>query len=773
MFQNIDDKINYKNFYEKYLGPPKREAGEWLFLCPFHGDKHPSMHVEEKTGKYHCKACGAAGNAQIFLMNFLNIDKKEAWKMLLEEAGIEPKKKPVKAPTATIEEYARIKKLPLNFLTEKCGLKNTANGFLIPYYDVSGKLVRNKLRCHFLGKEYGTRFRWDGKGQIVPYGLWLLNKFRTTGYVILVEGESDSHCLWLNGIPAIGIPGADSFKTEFAKYFDGLKLYIHKERGTSGETFVKAVTSKLQEAGFNDENGVFVVSCDAVWGFDDPADLWSDNPIKEVFVERMQAVLKKAEPVEIKDETKLSVGRPCTEFGNAERFVDQYGSKFRYCSEWGKWLYWNGKQMCIDTTGEVQRAVKKTIRSIYTEAAACKDFEMQKNLAKHAIKSEKNSQVKAVIELAKSEETIAVSSDELDRDLWLFNVWNGTIDLRSGRLMPHSINNLITKISPVEFDETAQCPRWIEFLNQIFNNDQELIEYIQKAVGYSMTGDTREQCLFFFYGHGSNGKSTFVETIQALMGNYAKQVSNETLMVKKNEGVPNDIAMLKGSRMVATSETDEGKRLNESLIKQLTGGDMVSARFLHQEWFEFKPTFKIWILGNHKPNIRGDDNGIWRRIRLIPFNVIIPDELQDKALPEKLLAELPGILNWGIEGCLKWQKEGLKVPSIVAKATAEYRRDMDILGDFFEEVCVFRDDLIVAHADLYAEYREYVKSTGGYELSSKAFAMKLKERGFQKDTIGKSGAKAWRGLHIRSRGEHLKVYNGGSKEVAATSEPIF
>lgn len=461
----------------------------------------------------------------------------------------------------------------------------------------------------------------------------------------------------------------------------------------------------------------------------------------------------------------------CTELGNSERLIAKFGTQFRYCGTWSKWLWWNGKRLVIDDTGEINRCAKATVRSIYAEAAASLNDFRRKELAKHAVKSESDAKIRAMINLAKTDPIIAVTPDQLDTDIWLFNVLNGTINLKSGKIESHSIDNMITKIAPVTYDPEAKCPLWINFLNQIFSGDQDLIKFIQKTIGYSLTGDTREQCLFFLYGHGSNGKSTFLETVQEFMGtDYCKQTPSDTLMAKRNEGIPNDIAMLKGTRLVSSSETEQGKRLYEPLVKQLTGGDRISARFMRGEWFDFKPTFKIFILTNHRPNIVGDDNGIWRRIRLIPFNVMIPDHEQDKTLPEKLKKELPGILNWAIRGCLMWQKEGLVVPEIIAKATSEYRKDMDILGDFFEEKCVMRDDLVVTHADLYQEYQFYVRKNGGYELSSKAFSMKLSERGFVKTKIGKGCNKGWIGIDLLSRGNYLKVYNGKIKQTDQSAE---
>ena len=246
------------------------------------------------------------------------------------------------------------------------------------------------------------------------------------------------------------------------------------------------------------------------------------------------------------------------------------------------------------------------------------------------------------------------------------------------------------------------------------NGNEKLIAYLQKAVGYTLTGDTSEQVLHFLYGLGANGKSTFLETIMAMLGDYAKQTSTETILVKKmTGGIPNDLAGLKGARLVSAQEVESGRRLAESLVKQLTGGDTISARFLHGEFFDFKPTFKLWISGNSKPVVRGGDYAIWRRIRLIPFTVQIPPEEQDRRLSEKLRGELPGILNWSLAGCLAWQREGLTPPEEVTAATESYRDEMDIIGQFIGERCLMGPEYKVTAKKLYAAFVEWSELHGG------------------------------------------------------------
>ena len=272
--------------------------------------------------------------------------------------------------------------------------------------------------------------------------------------------------------------------------------------------------------------------------------------------------------------------------------------------------------------------------------------------------------------------------DALDTDPWLLNVENGTLDLRTGQLHRHRPDDLITKVAPVHYDPEAVCPTWDMFLKRIMAGDEALVHYLQKIFGYSLTGVAREQCIFLAYGGGANGKSTAITAVTSVIGAYAQHTPTETLLVKRNDGIPNDVARLHGARLVTAAEAECHRRLAEALVKQLTGGDKIAARFLHGEWFEFTPGFKVVLAVNHKPAIQGTDHAIWRRIRLIPFTVTIPAKEQNKTLSEKLHAGNAGILRWAVDGCLAWQQDGLDPPSAVSEATAAYRDEMDTVGAF-------------------------------------------------------------------------------------------
>lgn len=432
--------------------------------------------------------------------------------------------------------------------------------------------------------------------------------------------------------------------------------------------------------------------------------------------------------------------RQNTEIGNALRLCDRHGDDLRYLhpkTSHGYWLNWNGERWQTDETGEVRRLAQKTVLSIYAEAAALQDDQERKARAGWAVRSETLSKIDSMITLAETQPGIPVSVSDLDADLWLLNCQNGTLDLRTGELLQHTREHLITKQIPVAYDPEAKCPEWTRFIRKVLP-DPELAAFIGRAVGYSLTASTREQCLFLLHGLGANGKSTFIETIRALMGDYALETQAETLMVKSHgsSGPNNDVARLRGARFVSARESEEGQRLAESLVKSLTGGDTITARFLHKEHFEFKPDFKLWLATNHKPLIGGVDDGIWRRMRLIPFDVSIPKQERDLDLPNKLIGELPGILAWAVKACLIWQQYGLREPKTIREATEDYRADMDTLGSFIETHAVTGPNAKEKAGDLYRRYSHWCMDNGERDCGNTAFGRRLNDRGFRSEKRG-------------------------------------
>jgi putative DNA primase/helicase len=438
-----------------------------------------------------------------------------------------------------------------------------------------------------------------------------------------------------------------------------------------------------------------------------------------------------------------------TDLGNAQRLVAQHGQDIRYCHPWRRWLVWDGSRWAKDETGVVLLLAKETVRFIYAEAAATVDEKTRKAIAEHAKRSESAMRIRAMVALAESEPGIPVLPGEMDQHEWLFNVKNGTIDLRTGELRPHRREDMITKVAPVDYAPAAKCPTWLAFLERVMAGNRRLMGFLQRAAGYSLTASTREQCFFLLHGTGANGKSVFLTTLLAAAGEYGIQAAPDLLLRKSGESHPTEVADLFGARLVVATETEAGRRLAENLVKQLTGGDRLKARFMRQDFFEFEATHKIWLATNNKPTVKGTDYAIWRRIKLIPFTVTIPPEERDQSLPEKLRQELPGILTWAVQGCLEWQARGLDEPSEVTDATCAYRDEQDVLGGFIRDRCVVQPWAKVLARDLYRAYTEWCGENGEHPMAQRNFGMRLSERGFSNQR-GAGGRHLWVGIGLTS-----------------------
>lgn len=435
-----------------------------------------------------------------------------------------------------------------------------------------------------------------------------------------------------------------------------------------------------------------------------------------------------------------------TDLGNANRMVALHGTQLRFVDLWGKWLVWDGTRWCRDETAEIYRRARSTVDRLFRQAANEGGVD-RKAATTWAMKSEGARGLEAMVRLAQSDKQVAAHASVFDADPWALNVMNGTLDLRSGHVRPHNPDDNITKLAPVVYDPEAVCPTWLEFLESVFAGDGEVIDFVQRAVGYSLSGSVREQVLFFLFGAGSNGKSTFLGTLQAVLGgDFACQTAPDLLVSRYGDQHPTSLAALVGKRMAVTVEVQEGRYMDESLVKQLTGGDPITARFMRQDFFTFAPTHKLWLAANHKPLVRGTDYAIWRRIRLVPFGVTFAAEDRDPDLQEKLLAEAPGILAWAVEGCKRWLRHGLSSPRAVVEATAEYRDDMDILGQFLSERCEVSEQLEAAAADLYAVYKSWCDETGEKVQSQHWLGRRLTEKGFERFKGGRRNAYSWRGL---------------------------
>ena len=447
--------------------------------------------------------------------------------------------------------------------------------------------------------------------------------------------------------------------------------------------------------------------------------------------------------------------------GNAERFCDLWGEVTRYDVGRGCWMLWSGTHWEPDAKGDARNRMVKVAKHILNV-----DVEVHRLASRHpddwdAIqhrKLKKEGQrlhtvaaLEAGLKLASCHPDLATLNSQFDQSPMEFNCLSGVINLATGALTPHTPRHLHTHIAPVTLAPAGiECPRWMQFIDEIMCGDQELVAYLQRVVGYILTGRMDEQCFFVFYGFGSNGKSTFINTIRELMGSYAKQVEVSTFMeTNRNDGLRNDLAALAGRRFVVSPEGKQGAALDETMVKAFTGGDAISVRFLHKEFFELQPVGKIVLATNHKPVVRGTDNGIWRRMRLVPFLASFDASKADKGLAEKLKAELPAILQWAVEGAQLWQRHGLGIPQAVRKATMEYRSASDTIQTFIDERCEVSDQASEGSQAMYNAYTDWCASVGiRFPHKQAAFNQQLEERGFVRKKT--SSQNVWLGVRLKS-----------------------
>jgi putative DNA primase/helicase len=412
------------------------------------------------------------------------------------------------------------------------------------------------------------------------------------------------------------------------------------------------------------------------------------------------------------------VGTPPPVFSEtdlADRFAARHASELRYVAEWGQWMRYDGK--CWHE--------EKTLLAFDLVRALCREVARECNKSSEAKALTSAKTIAAIERIAKADRRIVATFDQWDADPWLLNTPEGVVDLRKGETRQHRPDDYMTKITAVA--PKGDCRKWKEHMRHVMGGDEALVSFLQRGLGYSLTGVTREHALFFGHGGGGNGKGTTFETVARLMGDYARTAPMEVFQYSASDRHPTELAMLRGARFVTASETEEGRGWAESRIKTLTGGDRISARFMRQDHFEYIPQFKLWLSGNNKPSFRSVDDAIRRRFNLIPFMVKITTA--DKELPEKLKAEWPGILAWMIEGCSLWQRDGLKAPTAVTAATDEYLAAEDALNLWFEDCCVAdpsADGLFTA--ELFQCWKVWAEHKGEYVMTERRFSQRLEGR---------------------------------------------
>lgn len=439
---------------------------------------------------------------------------------------------------------------------------------------------------------------------------------------------------------------------------------------------------------------------------------------------------------------------PETELGNARRLVDAMDGNARYEPASRGWFVWDGCHWARDDEGEIPRRAKHVVDGLLTVAKLSDDHETLKRRVAFAHRSQSAARIAGMIELAKSEPGIPIKFDAFDRQRHLLNVANGMINLRTGELLPHDREAFATHVIDINYEPAAPCPAFERFVADVLAHDAELIEYVQRAIGYAATGETREQCFFVLHGEGANGKSTLLNVIRAVLASYAKHTPTETL-VAKTGSASNDLARLAGTRFVTASEANADQKLADGLLKQITGDEPIVCRYLFKEFIEFQPAFKVFLATNQLPQVNGNDPAIWRRIRTLPFSRVFSPDEQDRELGNKLAEEKAGILAWIVRGALNWYRQGLPTPAAVTEANAEYRSEMDSVGQFIEERCEVGADAAVSASMLYERYRHHCSDSGLSPVSLTMFGRTLSSRGFPTEKRG-GGVKYRVGLKLRA-----------------------
>ncbi|GAA4647890.1 hypothetical protein GCM10023116_01520 [Kistimonas scapharcae] len=694
----------------------------------------------EKAGLWHDFATGEHGDMFSLVQANQHMDFPDALRFIARWLGVEAK--PVKTPVPGPKKSKAV----IDDLGRHTGKWD--------YHDSDGNLIACVYRYD---TPTGKQFRpWDvkaGKHKApAPRPLYNQPAIKQCEAVVLVEGEKCAQALIDAGIcatTAMNGARAPVDKTDW-RPLKGKQVLVWPDNDQPGREYAESAAMAVLRAG--------AASCAILIAPSGKPEKWdAADALVEVDQQNnpfdVPGFLAGAErtPVTLPDETDgisglVSSGLE-TDDELTQAFNTLYGDNWRYCDQWGKWFVWTGQCWSQDKVLYVCHLSRLLCRA----AAHHAEKERQRN------RLASTSTIQNIVKLARSSPCHATTADEWDRDPWLLNTPGGVVDLKTGRLLAHRRSDMMTRMTTATPE--GDCPLWLRFMNDVTDGDRALVDYLQKVVGYCLTGVTTEHALFFLHGGGANGKSVFVHVLMSILSNYAANAPVETFMETRTEKHPTDLASLQGARYVSSVETEQGKRWNESKLKTLTGGDKISARFMRQDFFEYTPQFKLVIAGNHKPSIRNVDEAMKRRLHLIPFTVTVPDEKKDRSLPNKLLRERGGILAWAVEGCLRWQKEGIKPPTTVVKATQDYFDGEDTLGQWIDERCEMGRAKRESVARLYADFKLWSEEQGQYVGSVKRFSESMQSRKFDKCRMT-TGHRGLMGVALRLReGVNIGAYH--------------
>lgn len=741
------------------------DPGRSNHICPFHDDQNPSLSIfrgEKGEWRFKCHGCDCGGTVVDALMAREGIDQAEAIRRLTDgqAEGAEPTKGTAPPP----DEESRKQTVVVN--TDGPSGRQQPDKRIVAeysYHDADGNLLYQVVR--YEPKNFRQR-RADGNGgwiwnlkgtPRVLYRLPELVKADPDDPLFIVEGEKDADNLHAVGVVATTCPqGAGKWsKLSDDTALHGRCIVIVPDSDEAGSKHAEDVAARLHGKAAT----VSVLDLHAAFaGFDgkDITDLLApEGPLEGLMPEEIrQRLLEAAEAAPVwapKANTAPAAIKSLNDFhhtdaGNAEAFAALHGGRVRYDHRRRRWLVFRpGLWWSEDEDGELRRMAKETARKRLDAANQDTDNDRRTAGIRSALASEAKPKLDAMLELAKAEKPVADAGDGWDADPWLLGVANGVVDLRTGALRPGRPEDRITKHTDVVYDPDAKAPRWERFIEEVFQGDADLAGFVQRAAGYSLTGETGEQALFVLHGEGENGKSKFVEALERVLGPHSLTLPTlvlDTSSMYESSNLP-FLARLEHVRFAPASEKGRGMKLSAAVIKRLTGEDRICAKALYKDPFDYHPKFKVWLSCNHVPEVDDDSHGFWRRPKMIPFRRKFSGAERDNGLGEKLMAESEGILAWMVKGCLEWQETGLAPPDAVSSATRSWEDEADGLAEFIEDRCVVGAEEKATAAELYAAYGEWAdnaKLFGKDRLNSTMFGRRMGKR-FEKKKVHHQGGR--------------------------------
>jgi putative DNA primase/helicase len=713
--------------------------------CIFHDDKTPSLSLDLKIGTWFCHACNVGGGILDFERKLTGKPDSECWDAINTIIGREAPKASKPKHGAIVATY--------------------------DYHDAAGKVVYEAVR--YEPKSFKRR-RPDGKGgwtwnmdgiTRVPFNLPALVR---ANVALIAEGEKDLLNLQkaatdfpnengkLSYAATTNIGGAGQWLNEYSPYFAGKKVFIFQDNDDAGRKHALEVCASVSKYA----QAVHLVELPGLPAKGDvsdylekhtPAELFELMKSAPVWTPMVVDMMRRYPPGDLDGSI---VPPQYADDSLALKFTAKHGENLRYTSAMGRWSKWTGNRWERDETLAVFDLARDTCRE---EGIACEDKRIGARIASAQT-------VSAVERLARADRRHAATVEQWDVDPWVLNTPGGLVDLRTGGSRPSRREDYLTKLTAVA--PRGDCAIWRKFLERVTDGKQELVDFLQRMCGYALTGVTREHAMFFLFGTGANGKSVFLNTMLGVFGDYAKTAPIETFIDSKNQAHPTDVASLQGARLVTAVETEDGRRWAESKLKALTGGDRIAARYMRQDFFEFSPAFKLVVAGNHKPGLRSVDEAIKRRFNLVPFTVTILAAERDPELAEKLKAEWPGILQWAVDGCLAWQRDGLNTPPVVETATREYFAAEDALSRWLEDRTELKPGFWENASDLFRNWKEWAESGGEFVGSQKRFSESLASKGVAQ--VRKKTGRGFEGIRLRG-----SVVRDGGKSAPSDNHKLL